>query len=116
MFRKIKRFAAFAVLAIIIASIAIPTVAGITSLNYLDSSCAYEAHDHLAKIRMLFSYWGGDGSDVYYFCCIETNTYDEWHEANIVSAASMNLYSPYLEYNRASLPFVYYCDGYAYYD
>jgi hypothetical protein len=114
--KKMKMIVAIGVIVVLVASIIIPAIAGVDRLVYLDSSCVYEADDLRPRIRMLFSYWGGDGNDVYYFCCIETNTYDEWHEANITSASSMNLYSPYLEYNRTMLPFTYYCDGYAYYD
>ena len=113
---KFKSIIAVLVVAVIVSAFAVPALAGINELEYLNSSCAYEADDMRPKIRMIFSFWGGDGSDVYYFCCIETNTYDEWHEANITSAGAMNLYSPWLTYNRASLPFTYYCDGYAYSD
>ena len=116
MTRLLKNISAIVAVAMIIAAVAIPTFALVEELEYLDSSCRYIADDLRPKIYMEFSYWGGDGSNVYYFCCIETNTHDEWHKSEVVSDPSKTVTSDILEYNRTSMPFTYYCDGYACYD
>lgn len=115
MTRLLKNISAIVVVAMILAAIAIPTFALVEELEYLDSSCTYECNEAKSTVKMYFSYWGGDGRKVYYWCEIETNLGYRDMYSDVTNATSISITSSELRYNPAGIP-IEYCGGYACYD
>ncbi len=123
--KVLRSITAILAVAMIFTLIAYPTIAT-ANLVYLDSSCTWKTNDPTAitsraglltpKAQMTFSYWGNENtSKVFFFACIETNAGKEQHFSDVVNYESMTITSGWLEYSL-SIPFVTYCNGYAYYD
>ena len=115
MTRLLKNISAIVVVAMILAAIAIPTFALVEELEYLDSSCTYVCNEDNSTVKMYFSYWGGDGRNVYYWCEIETNLGYRDMYSDVTNATSISITSSALKYSPTDIP-VDYCDVYAYYD
>lgn len=115
MTRLLKNISAIVVVAMILAAIAIPTFALVEELEYLDSSCTYVCNEDNSTVKMYFSYWGGDGRDVYYWCDILTNLGHRDMYSDVTNATSISITSSALPYSPIDIP-IRYCGGKAYYD
>lgn len=116
MTRLLKISSGIIAIAIIISVIAIPATFAVT---YLNSSTSWESNDNPSnhKIRVVFSYSGGNGDWVRYYACAKSNT-GNWSEVQgfSTSASSGPIYGNWVSADYYNPPYVVSLDGYALYD